>query len=120
MRMITGPSDPPLDGPQVCLLYESKEERDQLSRRLREANLDELPWELVDLRLTPRPHPRREVVQPSLGRMSDALRAGTVTAHGVLSSHWTLVTALMLSPLPLFLMWRLTRALNSPRLAAAT
>jgi hypothetical protein len=114
------PKDLPADGPHVFLLYESEEERDHLSRRLREVNLDELPWELVDLRSTPRSHPRREVVRPSLGRVSDALGAGTATAHAVLSSHWTLVTALMLSPLPLFLMWRLTRGLNSPGLAAAT
>ncbi len=112
-------SNPPVDGPQVCLLYESEAERDELSRRLREAKLDELPWEFVDVRPPQRPLPYLEAMQHSFGRISDALRAGSVAARVVLSSRWTLVGALMLSPVPLFLMLRLTRGLNPPRVMVA-
>ena len=44
-----------MEGPQVCLLYESERERDELSARLREAKLDQLPWEHVEVRPTRRP-----------------------------------------------------------------
>ena len=112
-------SDLPVDGPEVCLLYESEAERDDLFRRLREAKLDELPWEFVDLQPAASPQPRLEAVRHSFGWISDAPGTGSVTARAVLSSRWTLVSILMFSPVPLLLMWRLTRGLNPPRVLAA-
>lgn len=108
-RPQSAPRNLSLDGPQVCLLYECETELEELSRRLREAKLDELPWEFVDLGPAQRPHPHREAMRRSFGRISTASEAGSVAALAVLSSHWPLIGGLMLSLLPLFLMWRLMR-----------
>jgi len=118
-RAQSAPRDLPVDGPQVCLLYESEAERDELSRRLREVRLDELPWELVDVPPAQRPQRRLEAMRHPFGRTSDALGADSVAARAVLRSRWTLVGALVLSPVPLFLMVRLTRGLNPQSIIVA-
>lgn len=114
------PGEPLMEGPQVCLLYESERERDELSARLREAKLDELPWEYVEVRPARRPQPRPAAMRRSYSRISDGLAAGSVTARAVLSSHWTIVSAVILSPFPFVLMWLLTRGLNSPKVVVAS
>lgn len=118
-RAQSAPRNLSVDGPQVCLLYESEAERDELSCRLRKAKLDELPWEFVDVRPAQRPRPYLEIMRHSFGRIPDALGADSVAARAVLSSRWTLVGALMLSPVLLFLILPLTRGLNPPRIIVA-
>jgi hypothetical protein len=112
--------DPLMEGPQVCLLYESERERDELSARLREAKLDELPWEYVEVRPTRRPQPRPAAMRRSYWRLSDNLTARSVGARAVFSSHWAIISAVILSPFPFVLMWLLARGLNSPKVAVAS
>ena len=104
------PRNLPVDGPQVCLLYESEAEREELSRRLREVKLDELPWELIDVRPAPKPH--------SLGRITDALVAGSAAPLAIVRSHWALATALGLSLPSALLVLRLIREPNPAGIAA--
>ena len=112
------PRDQPPDDPYVCLLYESEEERDELSRRLQEAGLDVVPWQFVDVRPAKGPGPRLRTVRRSVRRIPDVLEAGSVATVAVLSSHWPVIAVLALSLAPLLLVMRLIRGLGPSRVTA--
>jgi hypothetical protein len=113
------PRDETLDDPYVCLLYESKEERDELSRLLQEAGLDVVPWQFVDVQTAKRPGLRLRTLQRSFRRIPHSLEAGSVASLAVLSSHWPVVAVLVLSLAPLLLVLRLMRGLGPSRVTAA-
>ena len=112
------PRDQIPDDPYLCLLYESEEERDELSRRLEEAGLDVVPWQFVDVRPTQRPSPRLSTVRRSVRRVPDVLEAGSVATVAVLSSHWPVIAVLALSLAPPLLVLRLMRGPGPARVTA--
>ncbi len=112
------PRDQTPDDPYLCLLYESEEERGELSRRLQEAGLDVVPWQFVDVRPAKRPGRRLSTVPPSLRRIPDVLEAGSVATVAILSSHWPVIAVLTLSLAPLLLVLRLMRGRGPSRVTA--
>lgn len=105
------------DGPRVCVLYESEAEREELCRRLREAGLDELSWELVDVRPAQGPVFGLERIRRSLARIPGVVSAGSLAALAALDSHRALVAALVVPSIAVPVVLRLVWARKQPEVA---
>ena len=105
------------NGPSVCLLYESEEERLELSRRLRKAGLDEIPWESVDLGSRSVASAYLDPVRRLSRHLVDVLGTGSVATVTVLAAYWPLVAAVTLWIAPVFIVLRLVRGSSPPAVA---
>lgn len=105
------PEDLP-EGPWVALLYENEEEREKLSQRLREAKLDELPWELIKVPSVPKTGLGLECMQHSLRRVTGVVGAGSVAVLAITDSRWSLAAALVFPLLGFFLVAQRFRRLK--------
>jgi hypothetical protein len=109
----------PGDGPSVCLLYESEEERLELSRRLRKAGLGEVPWQCIDLGSRRTTGTYLDPVRRLPRSLADVLGTGTVATLAVLTAYWPLIAAVTVSVAPVVVLVRLVRGWNPSKVAAA-
>lgn len=116
-RTTIASEDRSADGPRVCVLYESEAEREELCRRLREVGLDELSWELVDMRPVQGPTCGLERVRLSLARAAGAVGTGCLAVLAVLDSHRALVAALAVPSIAVPLVLRLVWGRKQPEIA---
>jgi hypothetical protein len=108
-RVPPAPIDLEIDGPYLCLVYESEEERNELAHRLREARLDGVPWRFVDLRADRRLDRYLGSLKRWSKRPTDVLGAGSVATMAAMVPHWPFIAAVTLTVVPLALMLSLLR-----------
>lgn len=118
-RVPPAPIDLATDGPYLCLVYESEDERNELAHRLREARLDGVPWRFVDLSADRRLDRYLGSIRRWSKRPTDILGAGSVATVAAISPHWPFIAAVTLTVVPLVLMLSLLRGFGSLRATAA-